>query len=102
MDPLSKSSLFEQFLTERRCLKNVTPSTIEWYETAFKAFQRSADSSPPPTLIYDEGMTRPRRNTDVPIAFLAKVLRLPRTVSQLVRLLLRDVLQSARVSNYVS
>ena len=47
MDPLSTSSLFEQFLAECRYLKNVTPSTIEWYETAFKAFQRSADSSPP-------------------------------------------------------
>ena len=41
------SFLFQQFLTQRRYLKNVTPSTIEWYETAFKALQRSlgADSS---------------------------------------------------------
>jgi hypothetical protein len=34
MDPLSASaskSLFEQFLSERRYLKNVTPRTIEWY-----------------------------------------------------------------------
>jgi hypothetical protein len=47
MDPLSasvvdhrcdllSSALFAQFLDERRYLKNVTPDTIEWYETAFK------------------------------------------------------------------
>jgi site-specific recombinase XerD len=45
MDPLSASSLFGQFLAERRYLRNVTTSTIEWYETAFKAFRRTADSS---------------------------------------------------------
>jgi len=39
MDPLATSLLFQQFLTQRRYLKNVTPSTIEWYETAFKALQ---------------------------------------------------------------
>jgi hypothetical protein len=33
MDPLSTSSLITQFLAERRYLKNVTPSTIECYET---------------------------------------------------------------------
>jgi hypothetical protein len=49
MDPLSasvdeprrdllSSALFRQFLDERHYLKNVTPRTIEWYETAFKAF----------------------------------------------------------------
>lgn len=37
MDPLSTCDLFGQFLTERRYLKNVAPSTIEWYQTAFKA-----------------------------------------------------------------
>jgi hypothetical protein len=41
-------SLFEQFLTERRYLKNVTPATIEWYETAFKALQRAAGAESPP------------------------------------------------------
>jgi site-specific recombinase XerD len=41
MDPLSTSFLFSQFLDQRRYLKNVTPSTIEWYETAFKALQRA-------------------------------------------------------------
>ena len=37
MDPLSTVSLCEQFPAERRYLNNVTPSTIEWYVTAFKA-----------------------------------------------------------------
>lgn len=49
MDPLSTSFLFQQFLTQRRYLKNVTPSTIEWYETAFKALQRSLGADPPLT-----------------------------------------------------
>jgi integrase/recombinase XerD len=46
MDLLSTSSLFQQFLNERRFLRNVTPSTIEWYETAFKALQRTHGSEP--------------------------------------------------------
>lgn len=33
--------LFQQFLRERRYLKNVTTKTIVWYETAWQAFQRS-------------------------------------------------------------
>ena len=45
MDPLSTSVLFSQFLDQRRYLKNVTPSTIEWYETAFKALQRAGDAA---------------------------------------------------------
>jgi integrase len=58
MDPLStsvverrtdllSSALFRQFLDERRYLKNVTPDTIEWYETAFKAFQRTLHDDAP-------------------------------------------------------
>lgn len=50
MDLLSSSSsktFFEQFLIERRYLKNVTPDTIEWYETAFKAFQRALGTPSP-------------------------------------------------------
>jgi hypothetical protein len=31
--------LFEQFLRERRYLKNVTPKTLTWYESAWKAFR---------------------------------------------------------------
>jgi site-specific recombinase XerD len=46
MDLLSTSGLFEQFLAQRRYLKNVTPSTIEWYETAFKALQREHGTNP--------------------------------------------------------
>ena len=37
MDLLSTSRLFHEFLDQRRYLRNVTPSTIEWSETAFKA-----------------------------------------------------------------
>jgi site-specific recombinase XerD len=32
------NSLFEQFLRERRYLKNVSPKTITWYETSWKSF----------------------------------------------------------------
>lgn len=35
------STLFEQFVRERRYLKNVTPKTVVWYETAFQAFTRA-------------------------------------------------------------
>jgi integrase/recombinase XerD len=45
----SSKTLFEQFLNERRFLKNVTPSTIEWYETAWKALCR-AQGIDAPTL----------------------------------------------------
>jgi integrase/recombinase XerD len=43
-DLLSTNDLFRQFLDERRYLKNVTSDTIEWYETAFKAFRRAVPS----------------------------------------------------------
>jgi hypothetical protein len=48
MDPLSTSLLFEQFLAQRRYLKNVTPSIIEWYQTAFKALQKILGADLPP------------------------------------------------------
>lgn len=48
MDPLPTRLLFEQFLAERRYLKNVTPSTLEWYETAFKALQKVLGADVPP------------------------------------------------------
>ncbi len=48
MDPLSTCLLFEQFLSQRRYLKNVTPSTIEWYQTAFKALQKALGADAPP------------------------------------------------------
>ena len=35
------STLFEQFLRERRYLKNVTPKTVTWYRTAFDALTRT-------------------------------------------------------------
>jgi integrase/recombinase XerD len=37
----SLQSLFDQFLRERQYLKNVTPKTIVWYETAFQSFNRT-------------------------------------------------------------
>ena len=46
MDLLSTSRLFEDFLAQRHYLKNVTSSTIEWYETAFKALQRTHGVDP--------------------------------------------------------
>ena len=46
MDLLSTSFLFQQFLDQRRYLKNVTPSTIEWNETAFKAFSERTPPDP--------------------------------------------------------
>jgi hypothetical protein len=35
-------SLFDQFLRERRSLKNVSPETLVWYETAWKSFLATA------------------------------------------------------------
>ena len=35
-------------LAQRRYLRNVTPSTIEWYETAFKALQKVLGADVPP------------------------------------------------------
>jgi integrase/recombinase XerD len=40
--------LFEQFLAERRYLRNVTTSTLEWYETAFKSLQKHLGVDVPP------------------------------------------------------
>ncbi len=33
------ATLFEQFLKERTYLKNVTPSTVIWYEVAFRNYR---------------------------------------------------------------
>jgi hypothetical protein len=35
-------SLLQVFLRERKYLHNLRPQTIEWYETAWKAFRKSA------------------------------------------------------------
>ena len=43
----SLQSLFEQFLRERQYLKNVTPKTVIWYETAFKSFRRTVKIDSP-------------------------------------------------------
>jgi len=47
-DPLAFPHLVDRFLNERRYLKNVTADTIEWYETAFKAFRRALNDDAPP------------------------------------------------------
>jgi integrase/recombinase XerD len=35
-------TLLRQFLRERKYLRNLRPQTLEWYETAWKAFRKSA------------------------------------------------------------
>lgn len=42
------ATLFDQFLKERAYLKNVTPSTLVWYRTAFKNYQAAIGDSVPP------------------------------------------------------
>ncbi|HKF69342.1 MAG TPA: hypothetical protein VKB36_22515, partial [Vicinamibacterales bacterium] len=44
--PLAK--LCDLFLQERRYLKNVTPSTLVWYQVAFKNYLTSVDVDAPP------------------------------------------------------
>jgi len=41
------ATLTEQFLKERRYFKNVTPSTLIWYEVAFKNYRTSLDADSP-------------------------------------------------------
>ena len=48
MPPLT--SLFEQFLRERRYLKNVTPKTEDWYRSAFDALTRTVQIATPADL----------------------------------------------------
>jgi site-specific recombinase XerC len=45
------ATLFDQFLKERTCLKNVTPSTLIWYRVAFKNYAATIadDAAPLPT-----------------------------------------------------
>lgn len=43
----SLQSLFDQFLRERQYLKNVTPKTVIWYETAFKSFSQTVSIDSP-------------------------------------------------------
>jgi integrase/recombinase XerD len=47
-DLLSSAELFTQFLSERRYLKNVTDDTLDWYDTARKAFKRAHSVPAPP------------------------------------------------------
>jgi integrase/recombinase XerD len=50
-------SLFEQFIRERIYVKNVTPATRQWYESAWQAFQRSPVHSPDATIITRADLT---------------------------------------------
>jgi hypothetical protein len=45
------NQLFDQFLQERTYLKNVTPKTRVWYESAWKAFTSTRAERPSSTLI---------------------------------------------------
>ena len=45
MDRLDQ--LFQQFLRERTYITNVTPKTLAWYESAWKAFKRAQSDAPP-------------------------------------------------------
>ena len=47
------AALTDQFLNERTCLKNVTPSTLLWYQVAFKNYRRAMGdaAAPLPTKI---------------------------------------------------
>ena len=45
------NSLFEQFLRERRYLKNVSPKTITWYETSWKSLCATQPLGPASTTI---------------------------------------------------
>jgi integrase/recombinase XerD len=45
----SSTALFEQFLNGA-LPENVTPDTIDWYETAFKAFRRTLSTVAPPII----------------------------------------------------
>jgi site-specific recombinase XerD len=44
------STLFEQFLRERRYLKNATPKTEAWYQSAFDALTRTVPIATPADL----------------------------------------------------
>ena len=41
------NEFFDQFLRERVYFHNITPKTREFYETAWKAFQRAHAEGPP-------------------------------------------------------
>ena len=43
-----QAALFDQFLKERTFLKNVTPSTLVWYQVAFKNYRLTLPESAPP------------------------------------------------------
>ena len=56
---MSLDSLFDQFIRERIYVRNVTPATREWYETAWQAFKasRPASSAHDPNVITRADLT---------------------------------------------
>ena len=44
------AAITDQFLTERRFLKDVSPKTLRWYRIAFKNYEQSFLPDAPPTL----------------------------------------------------
>jgi hypothetical protein len=71
MDLLSlpaSDRLVHDVLSERRYLKNVTPDTLEWYQTAFKAYKRTATATTAPRkqtrrrVYLQAALVRPRPN----------------------------------------
>ena len=56
---------FEQFLTERRYLKNVTEATLIWYRVAWKNYPRSNPPAGPPSKASLQQMVIGLRQRDV-------------------------------------
>ena len=80
-------ALFDQFLKERRYLKNVTEATLVWYRMAFSNYTSfvADEHPPPPTIASLQGFLMdtnggPERegNTSISITTIARVtLRSP-------------------------
>ena len=65
------STLFEQFIRERRYLKNVTPKTVIWYQSAFDALTRSVAVTAPNDLtkpIFQDFVVRLRQRGRSPVS----------------------------------
>jgi hypothetical protein len=46
---ISLDAFFQQFLSERHYLQNVSPKTLDWYRTAWKAFGQAMPPAARPT-----------------------------------------------------
>ena len=61
----SLNSLFQQFLRERTYLKNVSPKTRVWYESAWKAFLQTQSPDLADTQVHPTALTRSHLTTFV-------------------------------------